>query len=49
MPNMKFNDSASVRLLPVVMRAPATPSLGEWHGRGLCAGDDPDVFFPSHG
>jgi Transcription factor WhiB len=21
----------------------------EWHGRGLCVGDDPDAFFPSHG
>jgi WhiB family redox-sensing transcriptional regulator len=23
--------------------------LGEWHGRGLCIGEDADVFFPSHG
>ena len=49
MPEMKFNDSASVHLLPIVMPAPAVPPLGEWHGRGLCIGDDPDVFFPSHG
>jgi WhiB family transcriptional regulator, redox-sensing transcriptional regulator len=49
MPDMKFNDSASVQLRPIVMPAPATPSLGEWHGRGLCVGDDPDVFFPSQG
>ncbi len=46
---MKSNDSASVRLLPIVMSAPAIPSLGEWHRQGLCAGGDPDVFFPSHG
>jgi WhiB family redox-sensing transcriptional regulator len=49
MTDMKYNDSASVRLLPIVMSAPATPSLDEWHGRGLCVGDDPDLFFPSHG
>ena len=49
MPDMKLSDSASVQLLPIVMPAPATPHLGEWHSRGLCAGDDPDVFFPSHG
>ena len=44
MPDMKFNDSAPVQLLPIVTPAPATPSLGEWHGRGLCVGDDPDAF-----
>jgi hypothetical protein len=49
MPGMKFNDSASVQLLPIVMSAPAVPPLGEWHGRGLCLGEDPDIFFPSHG
>jgi WhiB family redox-sensing transcriptional regulator len=25
------------------------PAIGEWHGRGLCIGEDPDAFFPSHG
>ena len=50
MPDMKLNDSASVRLLPIAMLAPATPSLGEWHGRrGLCVGEDPEVFFPYRG
>ncbi len=49
MSDLEFNDSASVRLLPIVMPATATPALGEWHGRGLCVGDDPDVFFPPHG
>ena len=49
MPDMKFDASAPVQLLPIVMPAPAVPPLGEWHGRGLCIGDDPDVFFPSHG
>ena len=42
-------DSTAVRMIPIVMPAPATPFLGEWHGRGLCVGDDPDVFFPSQG
>jgi WhiB family redox-sensing transcriptional regulator len=49
MPDMKSSDSAPAQLLPIVMPAPATPSLGEWNGRALCAGDDPEVFFPSHG
>ena len=49
MTDTKFNDRAPARLLPIVMPAPDTPSLGEWHSRGLCAGGDPDVFFPSHG
>jgi WhiB family redox-sensing transcriptional regulator len=39
----------SVRLLPITMPGPAASALGEWHGRGLCVGEDPDVFFPSHG
>jgi WhiB family transcriptional regulator, redox-sensing transcriptional regulator len=39
----------SVRLLPMTMPVPATSALGEWHGRGLCVGEDPDIFFPSHG
>jgi hypothetical protein len=49
MPDMKFNDSAPAQLLPIAVLGPATPSLSEWHDRGLCVGDDPDVFFPSHG
>ena len=48
MPDMKFHDSESVQLLPIVTPAP-TPSLGEWPGRGLCVGEDPEVFFPSGG
>ena len=49
MPDTKFDASAPVQLLPVTMPVPAVPSLGEWHAQGLCVGDDPDVFFPSHG
>ena len=49
MPDMKFHNSASVQLLPIVMPAPDAPSLGEWPGRGLCVGEDPEVFFPSRG
>jgi hypothetical protein len=37
------------RLLPITMPGPPAAALGEWHGRGLCVGEDPDVFFPSHG
>jgi WhiB family redox-sensing transcriptional regulator len=39
----------SVRLLPITMPAPVASAAAEWHGRGLCVGEDPDVFFPSHG
>jgi WhiB family redox-sensing transcriptional regulator len=39
----------SVRLLPITMPAPVASALGEWNGRGLCVGEDPEVFFPSHG
>ena len=38
-----------VRLLPVTMPGPAIPAVGDWQGRGLCIGEDPDLFFPSHG
>jgi WhiB family transcriptional regulator, redox-sensing transcriptional regulator len=37
------------RLLPDTMPGPAAPALGEWHDRGLCVGENPDIFFPSHG
>jgi WhiB family transcriptional regulator, redox-sensing transcriptional regulator len=49
MPYMKFDVSAPVQLLAIAMPAPAGPALGEWHSWGLCVGEDPDVFFPSHG
>jgi WhiB family redox-sensing transcriptional regulator len=39
--------SKTARLLPVMM--PFVTAPGEWHGRGLCVGEDPDAFFPSHG
>ena len=42
-------DSTAVRLIPIVMPGSATPSLDEWHARGLCVGADPEIFFPSHG
>ena len=40
--------SRPVPLLLITMPAPAAPALGEWHSRGLCVGEDPEVFFPSH-
>jgi WhiB family transcriptional regulator, redox-sensing transcriptional regulator len=49
MPEDTSTDSKATRLLPVVMPSVVTPALGEWHGRGLCTGEDPDAFFPSHG
>jgi WhiB family redox-sensing transcriptional regulator len=39
----------SVHLLPLTMLGPAAPALGEWHCRGLCIGEDPEIFFPSRG
>jgi WhiB family redox-sensing transcriptional regulator len=42
-------DGRPVRLLPITMPGPAAVPLGDWHGRGTCVGEDPDVFFPSHG
>jgi hypothetical protein len=37
----------AVRLFPVVMPSPS-PVLGNWNIRGLCIGEDPELFFPSH-
>jgi Transcription factor WhiB len=42
-------DSRPVCLLPITMTGPITPPLGDWHGLGLCVGEDPDIFFPAHG
>ena len=41
--------STAVRMIPIVMPGSATPSLDEWHARGLCVGADPEIFFPSRG
>jgi WhiB family redox-sensing transcriptional regulator len=49
MPEGTSTDSRLVRLFPITMPGPPAPALGEWHGRSLCVGEDPDVFFPSHG
>jgi hypothetical protein len=37
----------ATRLLPIVMSTAVVPALGEWHGRGLCVGEEPDVFRPT--
>src|SRR5450756_2890022 len=49
MPEDISTNNQVTRLLPVVMPGAVTPAPGEWHGRGLCTGEDPDAFFPSHG
>jgi WhiB family redox-sensing transcriptional regulator len=49
MPEGTRTGSRHARLLPVTMPGPPAAALGEWHSRGLCAGEDPEVFFPSHG
>ena len=48
MPESTNTSSRPVRLLPTTMPVPAIPGLGDWHGRGLCTGEDPEAFFPSH-
>ena len=42
-------DGTYVGPLAITMPGPSAPALGEWHGRGLCSGHDPDTFFPSNG
>jgi WhiB family transcriptional regulator, redox-sensing transcriptional regulator len=42
-------DSRPVHLLPITMPGPTAPALGEWRNYGLCVGEDPEIFFPSHG
>jgi WhiB family redox-sensing transcriptional regulator len=49
MPGTSLNHSAPLRVLPIVMPVLAAPFPGEWHGRGLCAGEDPEIFFPCDG
>jgi hypothetical protein len=49
MPEDSSTDSKATRLFPVVMPGAIAPMLGEWPGRGLCVGENPDAFFPSHG
>jgi WhiB family redox-sensing transcriptional regulator len=49
MPEDTSTGSTLTRLLPVVMPIAVAPALGEWHGRGLCVGEDPGIFFPGHG
>ena len=49
MPEGTSTDSRPIRLLPSTTSGLPTPALGKWHGRSLCAGADPDVFFPPHG
>jgi hypothetical protein len=34
--------------MSVTMPSPASPALGNWHTQGLCVGEDPKLFFPSH-
>jgi WhiB family transcriptional regulator, redox-sensing transcriptional regulator len=49
MSQMTMADGTPVRLLPIVMPAPAAPPPGGWQEHGLCIGADPEIFFPSHG
>lgn len=49
MPEGTSTNGRPVRLLPVVLPAPVAPPTGDWHRRGLCAGENPEVFFPSNG
>lgn len=41
--------SKAASVITIVMPGSTTPSLDEWHARGLCVGADPEIFFPSRG
>ena len=45
MPEDTSTGTSPARLLPVTMPAPAALSIGDWHGRGLCTDEDPDLSF----
>jgi WhiB family redox-sensing transcriptional regulator len=49
MPEGASADTRPALLLPITIPSPADPAVDDWRGRGLCVGEDPDVFFPSHG
>lgn len=49
MPQGTNFDARLVRLLPITIPGPMAPAVGDWRSRGLCVGEDPDMFFPSHG
>ena len=49
MPEATSTDSRPSRLLPTTIPGPSAPVLDEWHSRGLCIGEEPEVFFPSRG
>ena len=40
------SNCSPVRRFPITMPVAA---VGDWRSRGLCVGEDPDAFFPSHG
>lgn len=48
MPEGTSTDYPSARPLPVAL-PPVAPAPGDWDSRGRCVGEDPDLFFPSHG
>ena len=49
MPEGTSTHSSPVCPLPITMPGPVTPPLEDWHGRGLCTGEAPDIFFPARG
>jgi WhiB family transcriptional regulator, redox-sensing transcriptional regulator len=49
MPEGTSIDGRLVCLPPVAIPTLATPSHGDWRHRGLCAGEDPEIFFPANG
>jgi WhiB family transcriptional regulator, redox-sensing transcriptional regulator len=49
MPDNTSSASAPVHLLSVALPEVAPDFSGTWPERAICAGEDPSIFFPSHG
>lgn len=49
MPDSAASDSTPTRPRPAGLPEIIPGSLGPWSGHAICIGEDPDLFFPSHG